>query len=56
VALDTACSSSLVACHAAIEGLGAGRCGGALAAGVNMALVPDTPAMFQRAGESRVAC
>ena len=33
-----------------MEGLASGRCGGAVAAGVNVTLVPDTPAMFQRAG------
>ncbi|GAX83383.1 hypothetical protein CEUSTIGMA_g10808.t1, partial [Chlamydomonas eustigma] len=50
MALDTACSSSLVACHSAMEGLSAGGCGGAMVGGVNVTLIPDTPAMFQKAG------
>ncbi|GAX72979.1 hypothetical protein CEUSTIGMA_g431.t1, partial [Chlamydomonas eustigma] len=50
MALDTACSSSLVACHSAMEGLSAGGCAGAMVGGVNVTLIPDTPAMFQKAG------
>ncbi|PNH02167.1 Erythronolide synthase, modules 3 and 4, partial [Tetrabaena socialis] len=50
VTVDTACSSSLVAAHAALNALALGQCGGAVAAGANLALIPDTPAMFQRAG------
>jgi acyl carrier protein len=50
LAVDTACSSSLVAAHSAREALCGGACGGAVAAGVNVALIPDTPAMFQHAG------
>jgi acyl carrier protein len=50
LSIDTACSSSLVAAHAAAERLRGSTQGGAVAAGVNVALVPDTPAMFQHAG------
>jgi acyl carrier protein len=51
LAIDTACSSSLVAAHSAAAAVTAGAaCGAAAAAGVNLALIPDTPAMFQRAG------
>jgi acyl carrier protein len=50
VAVDTACSSSLVAAHSAASGLALGHCGAAAVAGANLALIPDTPAMFQRAG------
>ncbi|KAI8473974.1 MAG: thiolase-like protein [Monoraphidium minutum] len=50
LAVDTACSSSLVAAHAAAAALRLGHCGAAAAGGVNLTLIPDTPAMFQRAG------
>ena len=56
VAYDTACSSSLTAAHGALQGLRlagtrqGGGAGGALLGGINVMLVPDTPAMFQRAG------
>ena len=56
VTVDTACSSSLVACHAAMGGLRLRQCGGALVGGVNLTLTPDTPAMFQRAGECGFKC
>jgi acyl transferase domain-containing protein len=49
-AIDTACSSSLVAAHAAAGALAARGCGAALVGGVNLTLVPDTPAMFAKAG------
>lgn len=52
LAVDTACSSSLAAAHAAAGGLRLGQCGAAAAGGVNLTLIPDTPAMFQKAGES----
>jgi acyl transferase domain-containing protein len=39
-----------VATNTALHALGSGTVGGALAGGVNVALVPDTPATFQRAG------
>jgi acyl transferase domain-containing protein len=51
LAIDTACSSSLVAAHSAALSLGAAQCGRALVGGANLALFPDTPAMFKRAGE-----
>ena len=50
LAIDTACSSSLVAVHTALDGLGTRRCSSALVGGVNIQLMPDTPASFQRAG------
>ncbi|GBG00647.1 type I polyketide synthase, partial [Raphidocelis subcapitata] len=51
LAIDTACSSSLVAAHSAAAAVVEGAaCEAAAAAGVNLALIPDTPAMFQRAG------
>ena len=50
LSVDTACSSSLVATHAAFNALNLQQCQAAVAAGVNLALVPDTPAMFTRAG------
>jgi hypothetical protein len=50
VSIDTACSSSLVALHSAVMSMQLGHCGAAAAAGVNLALYPDTPAMFSRAG------
>ena len=36
--------------HAALGGLSLSQFGGALAAGVNLNLGPETPTMFQRAG------
>lgn len=50
VALDTACSSSLVTLHMAASRLARGQLGAALNVGVNAILLPDTGAMFQRAG------
>lgn len=50
VTTDTACSSSLVACQGALSALRLGQCGAAVVGGVNLTLLPDTPAMFQRAG------
>jgi hypothetical protein len=50
--VDTACSSSLVACHAGMTALRLRQCSdGVLVGGVNLTLMPDTPAMFQKAGE-----
>jgi acyl transferase domain-containing protein len=51
LAIDTACSSSLVAVHTASAALRLAHCRAAAAGGVNLTLIPDTPAMFQRAGE-----
>jgi acyl transferase domain-containing protein len=53
LAVDTACSSSLVAVHSALGGMQLGHCKAAAAGGVNVMLVADTPAMFQRAGEGQ---
>lgn len=50
VAVDTACSSSLVSLHMAFNSLLARQSSLALNSGVNLMLMPDTPAMFQRAG------
>jgi len=50
LAIDTACSSSLVAVNAASMNLKAGSIMQAAAAGANLTLSPDTPAMFSRAG------
>eukprot|EP00883_Tetradesmus_obliquus_P011533 jgi/Sobl393_1/4315/SZX67650.1 len=50
LAIDTACSSSLVAAHAALSGLRLGHCAAAAVGGVNLQLIPDTPASFQKAG------
>jgi acyl transferase domain-containing protein len=55
-AIDTACSSSLVAARSAVLSLGCEHAGGAaLVGGANLALFPDTPAMFKRAGGSPVS-
>lgn len=51
VTVDTACSSSLVATQSALASLALGDCEAAVAAGANLTLIPDTPAMFQKAGE-----
>jgi len=50
LSIDTACSSSLVAAHTASLTLRAGSIRSAAAAGTNLTLSPDTPAMFTRAG------
>ena len=50
VTVDTACSSSLVAMHAAASAVLSRRASLAINAGVNICMMPDTPAMFQRAG------
>ena len=50
VTMDTACSSSLVSLHMAFNSLLAQQASLAINAGVNLMLMPDTPAMFQRAG------
>ena len=50
MSVDTACSSSLVSLHSAVHALRAAECSSAVSAGVNLTLMPDTPAKFQEAG------
>ena len=50
LSVDTACSSSLVSLHSAVHALRAFECSSAVNAGVNLTLMPDTPAKFQKAG------
>ena len=50
VTLDTACSSALVAAHSAAAALRLRHCTSAAVGAANLTLLPDTPAMFQRAG------
>ena len=50
VTIDTACSSTLVSMHMAVTSLTLGHASMAFNSGVNLTLVPETPAMFQRAG------
>ena len=50
LSIDTACSSSLVSLHLAVSNLRMHRMPRALNSGVNLTLLPDIPAMFQRAG------
>ena len=50
LSVDTACSSSLVGLHSAAHALRAHECNSAMNAGVNLTLMPDTPAKFQKAG------
>ncbi|KAK9843587.1 hypothetical protein WJX84_002747 [Apatococcus fuscideae] len=50
IGMDTACSSSLVAAHLASTGLVNGESSSALAAGINLMLVPDTTINLARLG------
>ena len=50
IGMDTACSSSLVAAHLASTGLVNGESSSALAAGINLMLVPDTSINLARLG------
>ena len=50
VTLDTACSSALVAAHTGMASMRLRNCGSAVVGAVNLTLLSDTPAMFQRAG------
>lgn len=54
MAIDTACSSSLVAIHSGIAGLALGHA--AACGGVNLMLIPDTPALFDKAGMQHSVC
>jgi hypothetical protein len=47
LSVDTACSSSLVSLHMAFNSILAGQSSLAVNSGVNLALTPDTFAMFQ---------
>ena len=50
LSVDTACSSSLVSLHSAVHAVRRFECSSAVNAGVNLTLMPDTPAKFQKAG------
>ncbi len=50
MAIDTACSSGLVAAHQAILSLRCHECDTAIAAGINLMLIPETFAGMEQAG------
>lgn len=50
LSIDTACSSSLVGLHMACTAIRCRHASLAFNCGINLMLVPETPAMFQRAG------
>ncbi len=50
VPIDTACSSSLIAIHRAVESIRKGRCGLAIAGGVNALISPTMSVSFGKAG------
>jgi 3-oxoacyl-(acyl-carrier-protein) synthase/acyl carrier protein/predicted aconitase with swiveling domain len=50
LSVDTACSSSLVAAHLGTQTICTGECASSVIGGVNLTLLPNTTAMFERAG------
>ncbi|MFC0039469.1 type I polyketide synthase [Actinomadura rayongensis] len=50
LAVDTACASSLVAVHQAVQAIRLGECGLAIAAGVNLILLPEEGVAYSGVG------